>query len=556
MTQLEPITQSNSTTGAGVIDTYHSLASAIEELKTAHGGDRAAVGVEIGVLSAAAVLDTVAFALDPLAKLIAAGLGWLIEHVKFLRWPLDQIAGDPDQIKVLADKLHGIGEDLRNAAKDMDAALAATIKQWQGPGFDAFRAEMDKHRTHIDDAGHSVDTAGYVVETTMALIAAARALFRDIITTLLGDIISTMLIALALAPVTFGASIAVGVTKVIAEGTIQVAALMAKLAALVAFAGRVAGRIKNLAGMTKGSGTAPRPNTPHENIPLNDRPPATPHDNTPPATPHEDAPPATPHNDAPPATPHEDAPPATPHNDAPPATPHEDAPPATPHDNAPPATPHDNAPPATTHDTPPATPHENTPPATPHQDDPFATWLAADQHFNPGTPHESAPATPHDTPPATPHEETPPVTPHDEAPPAPHENTPPATPHEDAPHDNTDTAGTNGAGHTDQPEAQSLVKPQDIDKLKGHEKWLKDNFNVGWTKVKFVDDWVKKNAPDSYPLVKAMSDAKSSKNWVGWVGKDVVTIDKQLTDIQTRAEAAWQASDEKWRQDHPDPAAR
>ena len=49
----------------------------------------------------------------------------------------------------------------------------------------------------IDDAGHSVDTVGYVVETTMALIAAVRALFRDIITTVLGDIIATMLVALA-----------------------------------------------------------------------------------------------------------------------------------------------------------------------------------------------------------------------------------------------------------------------------------------------------------------------------------------------------------------------
>jgi hypothetical protein len=42
-----------------------------------------------------------------------------------------------------------------------------------------------------------------------------------------------------------------------------------------------------------------------------------------------------------------------------------------------------------------------------------------------------------------------------------------------------------------------------------------------------------------------MADAKSSKNWVGWVDKSAVQIDKQLTGIQQQAEAAWQQSNEQ-----------
>src|SRR5690349_8364994 len=101
--QLQPFTPTNFTTGAGVIDSWHNVELAAQEIKTTHGADQAAVAVELGVVTASAVLDTVAFVLDPLAKLIAAGLGWLIEHVSFLRWPLDQLAGNPDQIKVLAE---------------------------------------------------------------------------------------------------------------------------------------------------------------------------------------------------------------------------------------------------------------------------------------------------------------------------------------------------------------------------------------------------------------------------------------------------------------------
>lgn len=477
MSVVEPITAANSTTGAGVIDSWHSVATAADELKTAHDGDRAAIGVELGIATASAALDTVAFAIDPLAKLIAAGLGWMIEHISFLRWPLDQIAGDPDQIKLVADQLHRIGEDLRNAAADLDTALEAQITHWQGPGYDSFRTEITGHRTHIDDAGHSVDIAGYVVETTMALIAAVRALFRDVITTLLGDIISTMLVALALAAVTFGASIPVAVVKCVAEGTIEGTELALKLAKVSAFAGRVAARLKELAGLTKGE----RPTTPQTA--------GSTHELDSMSTPH--SPLSTPPSTSRPPTPDE-RPPSSQSND------------------------------------------------TPGEEDPFETWLLADAHFN--GPHGR---TPHDSLPGTPHEETPPTT-------------PPTPPHEETPHDSTETSGS----HTGAPDSagtqgpQSLLQPKAIEKLtKKYEDWLKTNFAGANAKVKFFDQWVKNNAPDAYPMIKALADAKSAKNWVGWVGKDIVNVDKQLTDIESRAEAAWQESDEKWREDHPDPSA-
>lgn len=482
MSVVEPITASSSTSGAGVIDSWHSLASSIEEIKTAHGGDAAAVGVEIGVTAAGAVLDTVAFAMDPLAKLISAGLGWLIEHISFLKEPLDQLAGDPAEVKKLAEELHKIAEDLRNAAKDMDAALQAQITRWQGEGFDSFKSRVDGHRTQIDDAGHSVDVAGYVVETTMALITAVRSLIRDIITTILGDIIATMLVALALAVPTFGASVVAGVAKCVATASVQAAAMAAKLAKVVAFAGRVGKRLADLAKLTKGK--APRPGSTNELTPLPSRPSSGTAVHEPPAT----------------TTPH-DTPPPTPHGDTP-------------------GTPHDEAATTGSHD----------------DNEPFDTWLAADRHFNP--PHEPA------TPAPAPHEEAPaPATPHDDDPPA--------------PHDSTETSSAHAADPAPAPPSpSSLLKPQDIALLKKHEDWLKSNYAEGYAKVKFVDEWVKKNAPDSYPLVKAMADAKSSKNWAGWVGKDVLNVDKALTGIQAQAEDAWQQSDEKWRQDHPDPAAQ
>ncbi|MEV7036660.1 hypothetical protein [Amycolatopsis sp. NPDC051061] len=246
-----PITASNSTTGAGVFDSWKQVGDSIGKVQTEHGGDLAAVGVELGINVISAVLDTVAFAMDPLAKLIAAGLGWLIEHVSFLKWPLDQVAGNPSEVTKVANELHKIGESLRNTGTELDETLKSTITQWQGKGYDSFLKSINDRKGWIDSNAKAADVAGYMVETTGALIGAVRALLRDIITTILGDIISTMLIALALAIPTFGASIAVGVTKCVATVSVQVAAMMAKLAKVVAYAGRTLARLTQLSKLVK-----------------------------------------------------------------------------------------------------------------------------------------------------------------------------------------------------------------------------------------------------------------------------------------------------------------
>ncbi|HWC83747.1 MAG TPA: hypothetical protein VG756_27630 [Pseudonocardiaceae bacterium] len=124
------VSASNSTTGAGAIDSWHSVVTECEQIKNEHGADRAATAVEIGFSVVSAALDTVALIMDPFAKLIAAGLGWLIEHVSFLRKGLDELAGNPDAIKAMADELHQTGQKLRDAATDLDNQLAKIT----GPG--------------------------------------------------------------------------------------------------------------------------------------------------------------------------------------------------------------------------------------------------------------------------------------------------------------------------------------------------------------------------------------------------------------------------------------
>ncbi|HVV09554.1 hypothetical protein [Amycolatopsis sp.] len=494
----EPITASNSTTGAGAIDSWHSVASSIEEIKTAHGADAAAIGVEIGVTVVGAVADTVALALDPLAKLAAAGIGWLIEHISFLKEPLDQIAGDPAEVSKLAVQLHKIAETLRSASTDMDSALKAQITGWKGDGYDAFKGEITARKGQLDDAGHAVDTAGYVVETTGALITAVRSLIRDLISTVLGDIIATMLVALAMAIWTFGASIVAGVATSVALAVAQAVSMAAKLAKVVGLGGRTASRLEKLADSIKNSVKK------DDSIELPDRPPATGSGT------HEDGSSTTS------GTHDEEAPPVSQHDDETSSTnsgTHDDG--------------------SSTHD----------------DDSVFNDWLNADNQLNgphepptPGSPHDDAGST-H----STPHDDETGSTPHDD------DTTTP--PHDETPDDSTTTSGDHtGDTPADTPAGPSPFKPAEVGWMKKHEDWLK---GASWDKVKFVENWVKTNPKlkEYYPVIKGIADAKSSKNYVGWGGKTAINLDKALTDIQMQADAAWAESGQQWREEHPDPAA-
>ncbi|MBN9744185.1 hypothetical protein DMP23_24445 [Amycolatopsis sp. A1MSW2902] len=663
MSVVEPITDANSTTGAGVADSWHSVVSSIQEIQHLHGADAAAVGVEIGVSIVGAIADTAAFVLDPFGKLIAAGLGWLIEHISFLKEGLDKLAGDPAAIKKMAEELHKTAQNLRNAAKDLDTTLQKTVTDWQGDGAEAFKKNIGDRRGQIDSAGQAVDVAGYVVETTMALVTVVRSLIRDLITTFLGDVIATMLIALAMAAFTFGASIVVGVGNVIRSGISLALTMASKIARVVGLGGRTASRLAQLAEKVKpgrGGGSHGGGNN-HEMTDLGGNHGGghgggsggsgggqggqgghggnnTPHDDTPGGNNHHDDTPGgnnTPHDDTPGGNnnPHED----TPGNN----TPHDDTPGGNNH--------HDDTPGGNN------TPHEERPNNQPHEDDPFDTWLAADQHFNP------PPNRPHDTPGGNPHhEDTPGGGGNHENTPGGHDNTPGGnnqhhdtpggsnTPHDETPggnnhhednpggnqnhetngdhhgdnagggnqhNENTggdhhgDNAGGNhqegnaggnhqegnaggnhqegnqggnhqennqggehgntqgnGGGSGRPPGPQSPLKPYEFSWMKKHESWLENmcdlpqvqkytgGKNVWKDIVKAPDEYFKTH-PKLYPFLKGLADAKSSKNFVGWIGKDAINFDKAITDIHMQAEEAWKTSDEEWRKEHPDPAA-
>jgi len=248
------ITDSNKFSGSGFLDSYTFLIKSCTDIQTADDKDKAALGVAIGLGVFAAAVDTVKMVINPLGSLISAGLGWLIEHVSFLREPLDMLMGDPDQIQLLGQEVHAIAEAIRQVGQEQLESLKGEITAWTGAAAEAFSKLMQELAADFESKAHATEIVGYLIHTNMAIISAARALFRDLITTVLGDIISTMLIALATAAFTFGASIVAAVPVIVTQASLTAASLASKSTAIVAQAARSSGRMNDIvAGLNRGA---------------------------------------------------------------------------------------------------------------------------------------------------------------------------------------------------------------------------------------------------------------------------------------------------------------
>jgi hypothetical protein len=204
--------------GTGVFSSWADFSGAVQS------GDAYAIAVN----GAAAGLDTLGLIGDPLGSLIAAGLGWMVEHIWFLREPLDWLAGDPLHIKSLAQSWHHVTVELAGASLVVAAGADATTTFWEGPAADAHRADAAHRAEALAAVAAQTDGLAALLINTGAMVGVVRALIRDLIVEWVADIIKTALIALTTGP---------GAIPLLIESTIASAA---------ALAGRIGRRISDL----------------------------------------------------------------------------------------------------------------------------------------------------------------------------------------------------------------------------------------------------------------------------------------------------------------------
>ncbi len=165
--------------GAFLLESGEALVSAIQNESWLEGG----------MAAFSLALDTVATAMDPLGSLIAAGLGWVMEHLQPLKGWLDDLTGDADEVASFAatwgnvsTSLAGSAAELRRVLSDLDACDGATIE--------AYRRFQQDAADHVAAAGDWASAMSTGMQVASVIVQIVHDLVRDAIAQVVGSVIS------------------------------------------------------------------------------------------------------------------------------------------------------------------------------------------------------------------------------------------------------------------------------------------------------------------------------------------------------------------------------
>ncbi|KAA9154674.1 RHS repeat protein [Amycolatopsis acidicola] len=219
----------------------------LEDAKTIKDGIESGNWASTVLGVAGAAMDTLAMVADPFGAILAAGVGWLMEHVGPLKEALDKLAGDPDKITAHSETWKNVAKELGDVSADLAKQVKADVQSWTGPGADAYRTQAEDVAKVLEGASQACDGASSGVKTAGEVVAAVRSLVRDIIAQVVGHMISWALQVLF----TLGIGLAWVVPQVVslvAKTAKQIAELIKNLTKALGELGKLLGKAGKLFG--------------------------------------------------------------------------------------------------------------------------------------------------------------------------------------------------------------------------------------------------------------------------------------------------------------------
>ncbi|MET7994440.1 hypothetical protein ABZU76_26465 [Amycolatopsis sp. NPDC005232] len=208
----------------------------------------------VGVDAVTDGLDILGALIDPLGTLAAAGVGWLIEHISFLKDFLDQLAGNPEEITAKAVTWTNVSKQLTTSAGQYEQAAANVAPEFQSAGGQAYQNMAKGYVATLRGAAGQAQAASVAMNVAGALVGTERGLIRDMISSFIGNLIIKALAALASSWFTFGGTIAAFIADAVVEGGIlaekistRIAQVVEKLDKLAQSAGKAKGAIEEAA---------------------------------------------------------------------------------------------------------------------------------------------------------------------------------------------------------------------------------------------------------------------------------------------------------------------
>ncbi|MEU4252321.1 hypothetical protein AB0F15_33460 [Amycolatopsis sp. NPDC026612] len=223
------------TGGAGI------FSDAASTLTDARNGDWGNLAMDVGTDA----LDLLGAAMDPLGTLASAGVGWLIEHISFLKDGLDKLAGKPEAVTAKAVTWTNIAKQLTETAEQYEQQAKKVQQSFSDCGSaEAYQRTAESYVGVLRGAASHAEGASTAMNIGAALVGTERGLIRDLISSFVGELIVKALAALAASWCTFGGTIAAFIADTVIEGGVLAEKISTRIAKIV----------EKLEGLAKGAG--------------------------------------------------------------------------------------------------------------------------------------------------------------------------------------------------------------------------------------------------------------------------------------------------------------
>lgn len=189
-------------------------------------------------------MDLLGFVTNPLGSLLSAGIGWLIEHIAFIKEALDLVAGDPDAVNAIAETWSNIAKRMQETAEKYTSTLGA-LGNAQGAAIDGYRKAVQDFSTVVAGGANHANSAAQAMTVAASAVGVVRGAIRDAISSFVSNAIIKFFAASALAPVTFGASQAAFIADTVAQGAITAGKNAKKVSKVVKQLEKVADQAKH-----------------------------------------------------------------------------------------------------------------------------------------------------------------------------------------------------------------------------------------------------------------------------------------------------------------------
>lgn len=165
--------------GAGILD---SGSSTISALCSGNWVDAALSGVST-------VLDAAATVADPLGSLIAAGIGWALDHLNPIKDWFDDVAGNPESVAAKGESWANIAGGMEPLAQSWQDSLDR-IAWMSGDAISSYRAQADARITTLERLKDSSEGASQALQVVATIVSFVHSFLRDILSSLVGAILS------------------------------------------------------------------------------------------------------------------------------------------------------------------------------------------------------------------------------------------------------------------------------------------------------------------------------------------------------------------------------